>query len=363
MKVIFFAGGYGKRLWPMSRASKPKQFQKFFEDKTSLESTVYDLKDKFEWEDIFISTNINFVNDIAELLPELPKENIIAEPNVRDTGPAIALAMLILSKKFPNEPVLIRWQNSIIKNPSEFIEALNSGEDLVLENKAEFVYLSVPAKFPNTNVGYIKFKNDEIADVVNIQENKFVFEFEGFTEKPNLETAQNFINENKYGWNPGCYITTPKFVLDNLEKYNKDFSSELEKISEKLDKKEDVSEIYNKLEKISIDYLLWEKLDKNGIKVVLADYDWHYISTWADIYEATDKDNESNIIKGNVQDLGSKNSIIYNTEGKKLVSTINLENTIIINTQDILLVLKKEDSAKIKDYLKNLEEKGFSHYL
>jgi len=124
MKIIIFAGGAGKRLWPVSRANKPKQFQKIYGDETSLENSFNTIKGKFDIQNIFVSTGADFVEDVLKTLPNLPPKNLILEPVSRDTGPAVAYAMLKISEKYPNEPVVIRWQNSLIKDPVAFVKAL-----------------------------------------------------------------------------------------------------------------------------------------------------------------------------------------------------------------------------------------------
>lgn len=346
MKIIIFAGGIGKRLWPLSRKGTPKQFQKLFGDETSLENSFNTIKEQFDVKDIYISTNQAFAKQVLDVIPNLPKENIIVEPESRDTGPAVAYAMHYISKKFPEEPVVIRWQNSLIKDPQAFQNALADANEVFINNEAEFVYLSVPAKYANIGVGYIQMgeKLRETKDSLGL------FSFKNFTEKPEVKLAQEYVDDGNYGWNPGCYITTPQYVLNQLKKANQEFYELL------------INDEFEKLEKISIDFLLWEHLDPQGVKVVLADYDWHYVSTWADLKKALQSGDEENVIKGKVVSFETTDSLIFNYD-EKLVAGVGLEGIEIINTPTALLVVKKEKAGDVKKLLQKLEDEGMEEYL
>jgi len=355
MKIIIFAGGTGKRLWPLSRKNSPKQFHKIFGSETTLENSYNTIKEKFNLEDIFISTNVNFVDHVYDTLPNLPKENLIIEPEVRDTGAAVAFAMAKTSNLYPDEPVVIRWQNSLIKNPKKFVKALEDAEQVFKNNDADFVYLAVPSKFANTNVGYIQM-GEKISD---LKTSNTLYSFEKFTEKPDQETAEKYQSQGNYGWNPGCYITTPRFVMRKLSEVNSEFYSHIRKIIEDFgtDSEEaTIKEEFGKLEKISIDYLLWEKLDSDGIKVILSDYDWHYVSTWADLKKALEKDKSSIVQNAKSYNLNSKDLLIYNFEDEKAIATVGLENIAIINTPDALLVVNKDKAGDVKALLEDLPE-------
>lgn len=362
MKIIIFAGGAGKRLWPLSRRENPKQFHKIFGEETTLENSYNTIKSKFKIEDIFISTNEKYAEHVRDVMPNIPDENIIIEPDVRDTAAAVAFAMAHIAVRFPDEPVVIRWQNSLIKNPSSFTKALDDADEIFKNGEADFVYLSVPAKYPNTGVGYIHL-GSKIRDLKGSQG---LFGYVGFKEKPDIETAREYEKNGNYAWNPGCYITTPRFVLEKLSEVNPNFYSHIKNIQDSLGTANE-SEVINRefpmLEKTSIDYLLWEHLESDGIKVVLADYDWHYVSTWDNLKDALSTNIDSTVTTGNVLDLDSKNSLIYNYEDNKIVVGLEIEDLVVVNTPDALVVVPKDKASKIKDLLAKLEEEGLSQYL
>lgn len=340
MKIIIFAGGVGKRLWPLSTKNAPKQFQKLFGEETSLENSYRVIKKMFDEKDIFVSTNESYASQVREVVPNLPEENLIIEPETRDTGPAVTNAMQVIAKRFPDEPVVIRWQNSLIKNVEAFLNALRDAKEVFEKKEAEFVYLCVPARYPNTGVGYINF-GKKIHDSSN---SLGIYNFKGFTEKPDLETAKKYVQSGDYGWNPGCYVTTPQFVLKELEKVNPEFYAKLNENK------------FSELPKISIDFLLWEHLKPENIKVVLAEYGWYYVSTWDDLKVALENDKTDNITKGDVVTFDSTDNLIFNFENNKLVATLGIENIAVINTPKAILILNREKAGDVKKLLEELDD-------
>lgn len=363
MKVIIFAGGLGKRLWPVSRSKNPKQFQKIYGNETSLENSFNTIKNKFDVNDIFVSTGADFVEDVLKTLPNLPPSNLILEPMSKDTGPAVTYAMIKIHQKFPNEPVLIRWQNSIIKNTAAFIKAIGDAEKLFLDNEAQFVYLAVPSKFPNTNVGYIQATFEKLLPKTHNEVRKFV----RFTEKPDIDTAKQYQKSNDYFWNPGCYITTPNFVLNSLKEYNKEmFDDFVVPIRNALgtEKEWDVTRIcFDNAKKESVDYLLWEKLPSKGIKVIKTDYDWHYVSTWSDIKDALVHEHDSNFVVGDTLLGNVKNSVVANFSNKKILAAYEIKDLIIVSTDDAVLVISKDNAGKVKELVSELEKRGKTSFI
>lgn len=357
MKIIIFAGGQGKRLWPLSRKKTPKQFQKIFGEETTLENSFNTISKKFRPEDIFISTGEEFVEDVYRAIPSLPKENLILEPESRDTAAAVAYAMLRISQKFPDEPVVIRWQNSLIKDPEQFIKTLDFADDIFKNNEAELVYLAVPVKFPNTGVGYIKLGNKVREGENEIQ----LYEFQSFKEKPDQTKAEEYFKSEFYCWNPGCYITTPKYLLDKLEIYAPEIFSSIKRIGDSIgmtNEHEVIVSEFKKIEKISIDYALWEKLPAEGVKVVRSDYQWNYVSTWSDLKKALQNSQEENILKGGVEIIDSSNCLVYNYDKEKTIAIVGLEGIQVIDCGDSLLICSEDSSSKVKELVSKLEEKS-----
>jgi mannose-1-phosphate guanylyltransferase len=358
MKIVIFAGGSGKRLWPLSRKNNPKQFQKLFGNETSLENSFNTINKKFNVEDIYISTGAEFVEEVYKTIPGLPRENLILEPESRDTAAAVAYAMLKISMKFPNEPVVIRWQNSLIKDSQSFVNALDEADKIFANKEANLIYLGVPSKYPNIGVGHIKLGKK----LHDLEKAIALYEFDGFKEKPDEKTAEEYHRSGVYAWNPGCYITTPAYMLEQFSLYAPNLSSHISTIAENLGKNNEwqvIKEEFSKFEKVSIDYALWEKLPFDGIKVVFADYDWHYISTWNDLKTALRSGTDlENITSGDVKLMDSKNCLVYNLHGDKIIAAIGLEDIDIIDTKDGILICHSKYSAKVKNLYEDLSQHG-----
>jgi len=350
MKVIIFAGGMGKRLWPISTPESPKQFQKIFNNQTSLEHAYYPLRDEFGVENIFISTTEDFAQKTIEILKDFNPDNLILEPSTRDNGPAVAFAMHKISEKYGNEPIVIRWQNSVITNPEAFINAIRDAEKIINNKQANLVYLGVPSRFPNTSLGHIKI-GDKLSDSENTMG---LYEFEGFVEKPDLETAQKYHESGNYLWNPGCYITTPNFILESIKVTSPEIFSILDLISKENDSSK-IKDLYSQMPKISIDYALWEKLDKTGIVVVKAEYGWYYISTWLDIKNFL-LQNNLNTQKGDVKQLNSSNVLAFNYNSKQKLCLVGVHGINVICTENAILVVSDQEVANVKKLVEELDK-------
>jgi len=361
MKIVIFAGGVGKRLWPLSRPSMPKQFQKLFGNETSLENSYNTIKAAFSPQDIFISTNKEYVKHVFEVIPELPRDHVIVEPLTKDTAAAVAFAALHIQEKYPDEPLVIRWQNSLIKNSDKFVEALKFANKLFDEGKSELIYLAVPAKYANTGVGYI-----ELDSVLAESRSCKLYKFGGFREKPNAETASEYVKSGNYTWNPGCYITTANYLLQKLEQVSPEFFKHVVEMKAALmsdNKDQLLVEAFAKIEKKSIDYVLWERLAPKDAQVVVCDYDWHYVSTWQDLKMALQNESGANVTDGHVKLKETANSIVYNYDDRKVVTVVGLENIIVVQTKDALLICNGDSAAKVKDLVADMDvDTAFSEF-
>src|SRR5690606_5009265 len=178
MKAVIFAGGVGTRLWPLSRKKSPKQFEKVVGDKSTLQLAAEKLFPEFKSEDIYVSTGTNYVNLVKEQLPFIPHENIIAEPAKRDVGPAVALVMGYLAKKFPNEPVIILWSDHLVKKIDTFKKIILEADKLVQKEQDKIIFIGQKPRFASDNLGWI-----ETGKV--IKETAVTFRsFEGFKYRP-----------------------------------------------------------------------------------------------------------------------------------------------------------------------------------
>lgn len=352
MKIILFAGGTGKRFWPASRRKSPKQFLPIAGDKPLLRQRVDLLLEGFETEDIFISTGERYEAEVKQMLPDIPEENLILEPEMRDTGPAVALAMAHVNHKFPNEIVSIQWSDHLIKKPQEFIDALKLGADRASDT-GKAIFITVPARFPSPHRGYIKFG----ADLGN-----GLREFVQFVEKPDVATAEGYIASRQYGWNPGYWMLPPKMFFAKMQQHQPHITQVTKEIVESDFAPESLAKFAG-LEKRSADYLFAEKVESSEAEVLLVDIGWSDVGEWIALKEALVAEELDNLLEGNVFDLESKDTLVYNYQEGKLVATLGLEGVVVVNTSDVVMVFRKEDNAKLKQFLTELEAQTGDKYL
>jgi mannose-1-phosphate guanylyltransferase len=358
MKIILFAGGSGKRFWPRSRKNAPKQFLNVNGDKPLVREAFERVLKGFPAKDIFLSTGKKFEGEIKQIIPELPAENLILEPDMRDTGPAVTLGVSFVHAKFPDEVIAALWSDHIVKDVDTFVDSLKEAEKLVKET-GKIVFLTVPARFASVHRGYIQFNGEfKKLDHPNIQ----CLKFKQFEEKPSQEVAEHYVRTKRYGWNPGYWVFDGDSFLKKISQTaNECFSVCQEVVKSNFSAGSTAK--FSKLEKISADYTFAEKVYPDEALVLLTEMGWSDVGEWIALKEALSEHPEDNVIKGNVMDMDSKDSIIHNYEDGKLLATIGLDGFVVVNTKDVVAIFKKEDNAKLKEYLKKFEGTKLEQYL
>ncbi len=359
MKVVIFAGGVGTRLWPLSRKNTPKQFEKIIGEQSTIQIAVQKLFPAFEWKDIYISTNKQYEQILNEQFPQLPKENIILEPQVRDVGPAVGLAIAHFIKKTPDEPIAVLWGDHLVRKEEEFRKALQAAEDLVKKDPQKMVFIGQKPRFSSQNLGYIEFGNK-----ISQESSLPVYEFTGFTYRPHLSVAEQFVKDGHHAWNLGYFVTTPRFLWNLFEKFAPNLAWKLGQISAALgteDYEKVLNEVYPTIEKISFDNAVLEKMDKKDGLVLSVDIGWSDIGAWEALKEALASSEEENVIRGNVMVEDSRDSLVFNyneqalpSGNKQMIVGIDLDGMLVVSTEDVLLVCPKTSVPKIKKFVESL---------
>ncbi len=358
MKIVIFAGGVGTRLWPLSRKKSPKQFGKIIGDKSTLQETVERLSPQFSPSDIFIATGKRYKEVVIEQLPQIPENNFIFEPEMRDVGPAIGLVTSLLATRFPDEPMAILWSDHLVKNKERFINSLLLAEGIINDKKAEFVFIAQKPRFANQNIGWI-----ELGDLVEDLEETKIYKFKQLRYRPELDEAANFFKNERFVWNLGYFVTTPKFLFSLFKLFAPTMFEplvQLQKTWQGPGFEESLQRIYPTLEKISFDNAILEKLRAENIFVVSSDLGWSDVGAWEALKEALSDTKEENVTRGKVMLEDSKDSLVFNYTDQLTVG-IDLEEVIVINTDDVTLICKKSSVPKIKKLVEKLAGTPHEH--
>lgn len=361
LKIVLFCGGQGTRMWPMSRKDKPKQFQPLVGHESMFQSMVKRISKGFDVKNIYVVTGREYVGHVVDQAPNLPLQNIIIEPEMRDTLAAVGLAAAIINRKFPGATVASLWgADHLIRNDEEFIKSLRVASDLAQEHDV-IVEIDVRPRFPSVHLGYI-----QVGKMINKVDGMGVFEFIRQIEKPDFETAKKFVSSWEYLWHVGYSVWKTRVMLAHYQKFAHETFNILEEISKNYGEGKDQQaalSAYRKIPKTSIDFAILEKLKKGDQLVISADLGWSDVGAWNILKDELSPDELKNITSGDVLDIDTKNCLIYSEGDNKVIATIGLEDLIIVDTPDALLICPKERAQDVKKIVEKLKEKGKENHL
>ncbi len=357
MNLIIFAGGVGTRLWPLSRANSPKQFDSIWAGKSTLRLAIERISAHFSWSDIFVQTVPDYYNLVHSQVPELSNENIFLEPTRRNVGPAVCLAMGRLRQLGKTGPVAILWADHLMKDASEFIKKLKIAEQLIIQGPNRFIFFAEKPRFANNNLGWI-----QVGKKIGSFRNTAYFGFLGWRYKPDSQDCEKMFRSGDYFWNPGYFISTPDFILSEYAKHSPDILAAVEKTLVAKNKQQ-AFEAYVEAPKISFDNCLIEKTDLRSAVILKTNMGWSDPGTLYALKEALSAGPRANVITGQVFNLGTEDSLVYNLEAKKLVATVGLNGFVVVNTKDALLVVPKDRVKDITELVEALGHDGYKKYL
>lgn len=352
--ALIMAGGRGERFWPKSRKRMPKQFLSLTDDgKTMIQLTVERILPLVEMEDIYIVTNRDYLPLVQEQLPDLPFSNILCEPVGRNTAPCIGLGAVHIARKYDDAVMFVLPSDHLIKYTTIFLNTLSDAAEIA-EQGENLVTLGITPDYPETGYGYIKFNPEETL--------ARAFAVDRFVEKPDLETAKEYLATEEYLWNSGMFIWKLSTIVKNLQQYLPETYAGLLKIKHAIGTEEERSVLEQEFEAFrseSIDYGIMEKAQH--IYTLAGSFGWDDVGSWLAVERIRQSNEFGNVITGNAITVDTKNTVIEG--GKKLIATVGVENLIVVDAEDALLICDKDSAGNIKKVLENLKICGRTEYL
>ena len=350
--VTIMAGGVGSRFWPASRESLPKQFLDILGIGKSLIRITYERFAKIiPAERILVVTNKQYVDLVSEHLPELPARNILAEPSRNNTGPCVAYTALRLYADNPNATFVVAPSDHVILKEEAFIQNIEKALEYASKEEA-IVTLGIKPTRPDTGYGYIESNKEQVIDGM--------IKVLNFKEKPDVTTAQKYVEDGNYYWNAGIFVWSCKTILASFKANAAEIHQILTKDMSKYGTNEEqayIDEVYPQTPSISVDYAILEKAE--NVYTLPVDIGWSDLGTWNALHAYMDKDqNESVVVGDNTLMINSKNCMVR-SDAKKLVVIKDLEEYIVIDEEDVLLIYPKDKEQEIKALRKSISNDTF----
>lgn len=335
--VVIMAGGIGSRFWPLSTPEFPKQFIDILGcGRTLIQLTVDRFKGVCPDENFWVVTNASYVDIVKEQLPQIPHSHILAEPAARNTAPCIAWACWSIRKENPDANVVVTPADAVVMNTEEFRRVIGNALEFTKESDA-IVTIGIKPSRPETGYGYVETTDSVNGEICKVKE---------FKEKPDLQTAQTYLQKGNYLWNAGIFVWNVNTIVDSITKYKPNIAKDMDGMQTLVD----VERIFPQCEKISIDFAVMEPASKDG-KVFThpADFGWSDLGNWASLHDKLEKDTANNAKVGNVLMYECENCVVHIADEKKVVLQ-GLDGYIVSEKGGQLLICKRSEEQRIKEF-------------
>jgi mannose-1-phosphate guanylyltransferase len=354
--AVIMAGGTGTRFWPESRKALPKQLLRLGSTQSLLERTVRRIEPLIPVERMLLVTGDALVDCIHEHVPGLPAQNLLTEPLRRNTGPCMALAAKVLLDRDPDAVLAALSADHLIQREPLFREIVDAAMTMAAERDV-LITLGITPSYPETGYGYI-----EVGEEVGRFGGHQCLHVAAFHEKPDLDTAVEYVASGRYLWNSGMFAFRADALWRAIEIHLPELAAEMGRIdgrapAEKI--KQQIDEIYPRLQPISLDVGVMEKAD--NVLVFPADIGWSDVGSWTTLRELIPADDRGNVAHGDHLILHGNENIIFARDG--IVVAIGVENLIIVHTPDATLVARRDDAQAIKRIFDELEKRGLDRYM
>jgi mannose-1-phosphate guanylyltransferase len=360
--AVILAGGGGTRLWPKSRKETPKQFLKLIDDQRSMMQVAADRITKLvNWDRVIVVTNKIYYDEVQRQLPKVPQENIIAEPEKKDTALAMLVGALFAKSKDPEAIIMNAASDHMVIDEAEFVRVMKAATK-VAAAKNYLVTVGITPTFATSALGYIKISED----LQKLDKGLSLFKVDSFTEKPNIATARAFISTGKYFWNANMYVWSAKSIKEAFAKHMPDLHEQVKQLDQ-LDPQEfhqALPKIYQDAESISIDYAISEKAD--NLVLIPGDFGWSDVGDWKVVYDLGKKDSEGNVIVGKsdakqVMTINAHGNLVHTNNN--LIALIGIKNMVVVDTGEILMICPKDRTQEVKQLVKKLKKDNRKEHL
>ena len=353
LKFVIRAGGVGTRLWPYSRQSRPKQFHAMAGEQTMLQQAVARIAPIAGIDDIYVSTGAGMDGLVREQLPDLPEDHLIIEPALRNTGPAVALECALLEARWPGCTIASLGSDHYVGRPDEFNRLLTSASAAADRYPETLFTVGVRPTRAETGYGYIG-KGEQLCRVGD----DILYHVTEFTEKPDAEHAQHYMDSGNFLWNSNMFVWKAATVLDLFERFSPEIHRRVTVIgaaAKSGDWSAALAREYPAMPNIAVDNAIIEAAPH--VATLEGDMNWGDIGSWAALTDVLAADVDGNLLKGCVVSIDSSNSTVYGLPGK-VVALVGMEDLIVVDTEDALLIMPKDQAQRVKEIIERLQADG-----
>ncbi len=355
LTALIMAGGEGKRFWPLSTKSNPKQFLELVGEKSLIRQTVDRILPLIPIENIYVVTGDIYADQTLEHLPDLPKQNLILEPVGKNTAPCIAYGELKIKKTVGESITVVLPADHVIGDDRQFLKSISFAASVAQHQlqggKYPLITLGITPRSPETGYGYIKTTKSEVAASGDFK----AMRVDKFTEKPDLETAQSFLDQGGFYWNSGIFVWKTSSILTAFADIMPDWHNYFEEISNNvgvLSERDAVNKFFNAISGGSIDKLILEH-SKNTV-VIPINFPWSDIGSWYALDEYLRGNAEENLSKGEMMSIDSNGCLVFN--GDKIVALVGVEDLVVVESKGSILILNKKRSQDVKKVVEELNK-------